>query len=144
MEQQIAEGEVSPRKHHWLKEPWAPGQSGNPAGRPKGTRNKLAQAFCDDLYAKWQEDGASVIDRVIEERPHEFLKVIASLMPKEIKIEHTDEMTDDQLRQRVKQIADELGIFLGLASRDAEASRSAETPPRQIEAVALPPVHEAT
>jgi hypothetical protein len=27
-----------------------PGQSGNPAGRPKGSRNKLANDFIDDLY----------------------------------------------------------------------------------------------
>ena len=29
---------------------------GNP-GRPKGSRNKLGEAFIADLYAHWQENG---------------------------------------------------------------------------------------
>jgi Family of unknown function (DUF5681) len=34
-----------------------PGQSGNPAGRPLGSRNKLSEAFLADFYQVWQERG---------------------------------------------------------------------------------------
>jgi hypothetical protein len=59
------------------------GNSGN-GGRPKGSRNKLTPEFLDDVYAKWQTHGREVLDRVIRDRPDQFLKIVASLMPKEI------------------------------------------------------------
>jgi len=37
-------GEKTERKQRRLREPWKPGQSGNPAGRPKGARNKATLA----------------------------------------------------------------------------------------------------
>ena len=59
-----------------------PGQSGNPAGRPKGSRNKLAEALLDDLYAEWQEQGRDAIKKMAEKNPGDFVKVVASTMPK--------------------------------------------------------------
>jgi hypothetical protein len=40
-----------------------PGQSGNPAGRPKGSRNKLGQAFLDALQADFEQHGVAAIVR---------------------------------------------------------------------------------
>ena len=34
--------------------PWKPGQSGNPKGRPQGSRNKLSEQFLADVHASWQ------------------------------------------------------------------------------------------
>src|SRR5260221_5404769 len=41
--------------------PWKPGQSGNPAGRQKGSRNKLSQDFIDDAYAEWHYLGVPML-----------------------------------------------------------------------------------
>lgn len=70
------------------------GQSGNPAGRPKGARSKLQEDFWRDMQAAWNEHGATVITRVIEEDPSTFLKVTASQMPKEVEatVEHRSVM----------------------------------------------------
>lgn len=61
-----------------------PGQSGNPAGRPKGSRNKLGEDFIAALYEDFSKHGAAVIEAVRLEKPDAYLKVVASLMPVEI------------------------------------------------------------
>lgn len=61
-----------------------PGQSGNPAGRPKGARSRLSTEFLDKLYADFQANGQAVIEAVRTERPHEYLKIVAAIVPKEI------------------------------------------------------------
>ncbi len=61
-----------------------PGQSGNPAGRPKGARSKLAEAFVDALLADWKENGVEAIVAMREDKPADYVKVVASLLPKEI------------------------------------------------------------
>lgn len=75
------------------------GRSGNPAGRPKGARSKLGEAFTQDLYSAWKTKGAAVIDTVIADRPADFLKVVASILPKELIINTNavDELNDDEL-----------------------------------------------
>jgi hypothetical protein len=58
-----------------------PGNSGLP-GRPKGARNKLAEAMIDDLYQDWKAHGIQAIREVRETRPADYLKIVAMLVSK--------------------------------------------------------------
>lgn len=103
--------------------PFRPGQSGNPAGRPKGARSKLQEDFLRDVLAAWEERGPAAIDGMISEKPHEFVKMVAGLMPKEatLNIHDHSEMTDDELAERVRSLAAQLAPFLFDGDGEAEA-----------------------
>jgi hypothetical protein len=61
-----------------------PGQSGNPAGRPKGSRNKLGEQFLKKLEADFKRHGEEVIQAVRLEKPDVYLKVVAQIVPKQM------------------------------------------------------------
>lgn len=63
---------------------WQPGQSGNPAGRAPGTRNKLGEAFILAMYEDFQQHGTETIEAVRVGKPDQYLKVIAAILPKEL------------------------------------------------------------
>ncbi len=60
------------------------GKSGNPAGRPRGSRSKLGEAFLEELYVKFQEHGAQAIEIVAKREPATFLKIVGNILPKEL------------------------------------------------------------
>jgi hypothetical protein len=66
-----------------------PGQSGNPAGRPRGARNKVSEKLLEALAMDFDSHGKAVIEKVRSDRPHEYLKIVASLVPKQMEIEST-------------------------------------------------------
>jgi hypothetical protein len=53
-------------------------------GRPKGTRDKLSRRFIEALAKDFDEHGEEVIQFVRERDPVSYMKVVASLVPKEI------------------------------------------------------------
>jgi hypothetical protein len=63
---------------------WKPGQSGNPAGRPKGARSKLSEDFFKALAADFEANGVAAIVSMRTERPGDYAKMIATLQSKEI------------------------------------------------------------
>ena len=64
--------------------PWKPGQSGNLKGRPRGSRNKLSEDFFRDLCEAWQAFGKPALMTAAWTHPVEFVRVVASLIPREL------------------------------------------------------------
>jgi hypothetical protein len=62
-----------------------PGNSGN-GGRKPGSRNRLGEQFLEDLRDLWETQGPDVLARVARDDPSTLLKVIASLMPRDLNI----------------------------------------------------------
>ena len=112
------------RNPSWFK----PGNNANPRGRPKGARHKLGEAFLEALASDFEAHGPQAIAEVRENRPADYLKVIASILPKEmnVKVDTTDELTDDQLDQRIRALADAIGIEVRLSGGASSGDGSEE------------------
>lgn len=67
-----------------------PGQSGNPKGRPKGSRSKLSEAFLKVLSDDFEENGIEVIAKLRTDSPAQYANVIAKLMPKLMELSGPD------------------------------------------------------
>ena len=64
-------------------------QAGNPGGpgRPKGSKNKLSENFLHALAEDFKKNGKKAIERLCESSPGEYLRIIASMVPKEFLLE---------------------------------------------------------
>lgn len=102
-----------------------PGNSASP-GRPKGARNKLGELLLEALVADFETEGAAAIVKVRTERPQDYLKVIASLLPRELKIERADELSDAEVDQRLRQLAELIGTEIGISFAAGGKAASAQ------------------
>jgi Family of unknown function (DUF5681) len=84
-----------------------PGQSGNPSGRPKGSRNKFTEAFFQLLSADYDEHGRNVLEQVRQKHPLQYLRLIVSVLPKRRETKAAtppaDRLTNDELKQFVRE-----------------------------------------
>jgi len=109
----VADAEETAPEQRVIGRPFEAGKSGNPSGRPKGARNKLGEEFIAALHDDFQEHGVSAIQKVRADKPDAYLKVIASLLPKELKITTEADLTDEQLIERIRQLDAVIRPFLG-------------------------------
>lgn len=70
-------------------------------GRPRGARSKLGEAFLQEMLKDFELHGALTVAKVREERPDQYLKVVASILPKEIDL---GEETQDILHELLGRI----------------------------------------
>jgi hypothetical protein len=104
-------------------------------GRTKGTRNRLAAKVFEDIFAHWCEPavpgaehckGQAALELLYRQRPGDYLRLTASVLPKEFVFENAvAELDDDQidemlmaLRQRMIEVRAAAPL---LPARDDEA-----------------------
>lgn len=104
-----------------------PGEVRNPAGRPKGSRNKFAEAFVQDFLADWEINGAAAIRHTRLVDPAAYLRVASSLLPKEFNIndervleKFLEQYSDKELDQLIAGIAS-LGTGAGVKQGEVAA-----------------------
>lgn len=101
-----------------------PGQSGNPKGREKGSRNKLGEAFIEALHSDFTQHGVAVIAAVRKEKPDQYLKVIASILPKDVNLTVNDfeGKSDDDIRRELRELASLVDALLVAEGDEGEES----------------------
>ncbi|WP_375413077.1 hypothetical protein [uncultured Bradyrhizobium sp.] len=106
-------GRLPPPVEHQFK-------PGNP-GRPKGSRNKLGEDFIAALHDDFEKHGIAAIVAVRQDKPEAYIKVIASILPRELKVTTENDLTDEQLIERIRQLDAAIRPFLAFEG-EGEAS----------------------
>lgn len=101
------------------------------APMPSDPGGRLSAVFLGDVLQDWEEHGAAAITSVRTERPHDYLKLVTTLFPKEAnaKVNALDELTDDQLAHQLAAILAQLAAA-GADPRagDRAATKAVPTP----------------
>ena len=81
------------------------GVFGKSPGRSPGVRNRLSHAFLTDFLADWQAGGPAAIKTVRMRDPSTYLRVAASILPKEMLVEATlNDMSDPGLDDLIEAV----------------------------------------
>src|SRR5262249_33327258 len=79
----------------------------NPAGRLRGSRNRLSEAVICALLRDFSMHGEKAIAKVRRTQPAAYLKILALLVPREHKVEHSNaikDMTTEQIERGIELI----------------------------------------
>jgi hypothetical protein len=116
---------------------WQPGVSGNPAGRMRGSRNKLSEEVICTLLRDFRQHGQKAVARVRQTQPAAYLKALVLLCPREHQVEHRNlikELSDEQLEAMIAYIETSLAGQAGAPAKMIEGTIE----PRVAEATAPP------
>jgi hypothetical protein len=101
-----------------------PGQG----GRRKGSRNKLGEDFIQALADDFERHGVEAIERVRIEKPEAYIKVVASLLPKDLNLNVSkyDDLTDEQLIVRLPTLTKQAEPLIGRLIGPDQATTSTD------------------
>lgn len=77
------------------------------------------------MHQDFEAHGPAVIARVRDEKPDQYLKVIASILPKDINlnVNPIGEMTDDELIERIRKLDATIQPFLASQGENGTGGR---------------------
>jgi hypothetical protein len=121
---------------------WRRGQSGNPAGRERGSRNKLSEEVICALLRDFRLHGQRTVARVRQMQPAAYLKILALLVPREHKVEHSNSLkslSDQELEAMIEYIETSLAAQAGGPVKVIEGTTEPTTAPATALPVLGPP-----
>jgi hypothetical protein len=98
------------------------GPSINPKGKQAGNRDKLCRELLADMADAWQSYGIKALKDMAQTDPSNFVKAYVGLLPKEVKVDAAENMTEDQLLVRIRELATNLGVESALLLAGAVGS----------------------
>ena len=122
------------------------GALGNPAGRLRGSRNRLSEAVICALLRDFSQHGEKAIAKVRRTQPAAYLKILALLVPREHKVEHRNplkELTDEELEAMIEYIKTSLEAQAGGPVKVIEGMIEPTTVPATALPVLEPPKRKA-
>ena len=124
--------------------PFEPGRSGNPAGGPVGSRHRqqLNGEFIAALLRDFRHGGPKAIERVRRTQPAAYLKILALLVPREHKVQHSNpikDLTDEELEAMIEYIKTSLEAQAGGPVKVIEGMIEPSTVPATALPVLEPP-----
>ena len=104
-----------------------PSMRGNPAGGPVGSRHRqqLNGEFIAALLRDFRHGGPKAIERVRRTQPAAYLKILALLVPREHKVEHSDvikSLSDQELEAMIEYLKTSLEAQAGGPVKVIEAT----------------------
>jgi hypothetical protein len=104
--------------------------SGNPPGRPRGSRNRaiLNEEFIAALLRHFRREGERAIARMAATQPAAYCKILTLLVPRELKLEHRNAvagLSDEQLEAMIAELEER--IARRAAGSDAKLIEAVET-----------------
>ena len=112
---------------------------GNPSGGRPGSRHRqqLNGEFIAALLRDFRHGGPKAIERVRRTQPAAYLKILALLVPREHKVEHSNplkNLSDEQLEAMIAHLETSLAAQTGGSVRVIEGTIE----PKTVPATALP------
>ena len=96
---------------------WQPGVSGNPAGRLRGSRNALSEEVICALLRDFRQHGQKAVAQVRRDTAWpRTSKILALLVPREHKVQHSNpikDLTDEQLETMIEYLETSLEAQAG-------------------------------
>jgi len=105
-----------------------PGNTLSRNGRPRGSRNRLSARIFEDVLSHWNEPiegrnitkGIAALEVMRKEKPAEYVKVVTSLLPKELVFSDStvQDLSDEQIDTLIMTLRQQV---LGLAAQPDKA-----------------------
>lgn len=114
-------------------------RAATPAAKPdakrqaKRTKKTLGDDFLAAVRADFRTHGAGVIAEVRADKPDQYLKIVLSVLPKDlhVSINQLDGLSDDEIRSRIRSLEAVLKPFLeDLGSEDGISGAAGGTGPQ--------------